>query len=107
MSFATAGSLLRRLGTSAVSVLERAEGSGLIMTGKTNAPDFGLLPFTDPEAYGPTLNPWDLSRSAPSNRAAAVSPRPPAPSPWLRRARSLTRREPTGQRSARPSRTRV
>ena len=36
---------------------------GLIIFGKTNTPEFGLEPVTEPEAYGPTLNPWDLDRT--------------------------------------------
>ncbi|MBW2459459.1 MAG: amidase, partial [Deltaproteobacteria bacterium] len=42
-------------------VVERAEQAGLIILGKTNACEFGLLPVTEPEAYGPTANPWNLA----------------------------------------------
>ncbi|MEW6443237.1 MAG: amidase family protein [bacterium] len=37
---------------------------GFIFIGKTNTPELGTLPTTEPEAFGPTRNPWDPSRSS-------------------------------------------
>lgn len=37
--------------------------AGFIFLGKTNVPELGPLPTTEPEAYGPTRNPWSLSHS--------------------------------------------
>jgi len=45
-------------------VMRRYRRSGVIVLGKTNTPEFGLAPFTEPEANGITRNPWALARTA-------------------------------------------
>lgn len=42
----------------------RYKRAGLIILGKTNTPEFGLIPSTEPRLFGPTCNPWDTSRTA-------------------------------------------
>jgi amidase len=42
----------------------KLQAAGFVVVGKTNAPEFGLLPTTEPTAYGPTRNPWNVERSA-------------------------------------------
>ena len=42
----------------------KLKAAGFVVVGKTNTPEFGLLPTTEPAAYGPTRNPWDTARSA-------------------------------------------
>ena len=37
--------------------------SGLVIFGKTNIPEFGLTPFTEPLLHGATHNPWNLERT--------------------------------------------
>ena len=59
-------------------ILRRFKAAGLIILGKTNAPEFGLVPYTEPEAFGPTRNPWDLNRTpggSSGGSAAAVAAR--------------------------------
>ena len=59
--------------TELVSRLKRA---GLIVAGKTNTPEFGLPPTTEPRAFGRSRNPWDLAHhtgGSSGGSAAAVA----------------------------------
>lgn len=50
--------------------------AGFAYLGRTNTPELGLVPTTEPLAYGPTRNPWDTSRStggSSGGSAAAVA----------------------------------
>ncbi|MCH7576917.1 MAG: amidase [Chloroflexi bacterium] len=57
-------------------LVARYKRAGLIILGKTNAPEFGLLPTTEPRLFGPTQNPWDTARTpggSSGGSAAAVA----------------------------------
>jgi amidase len=52
------------------------QAAGLIPLGKTNVPEPGALPFTEPKLYGPARNPWNLDHStggSSGGSAAAVA----------------------------------
>ncbi|MCP3939045.1 MAG: amidase [Actinomycetia bacterium] len=54
----------------------RFRAAGLVTLGKTNLPELGTVPVTQPKAFGPTNNPWDLGRSpsgSSGGSAAAVA----------------------------------
>lgn len=58
------------------TMTRRLRAAGTVLLGKTNTPEFGLMPYTEPEAFGPTHNPWDPSRSpggSSGGSAAAVA----------------------------------
>ena len=44
-------------------LVERLKAAGAIVFGKTNLPEFGLVPVTDNLVFGPTVNPWNLSKT--------------------------------------------
>ena len=59
-------------------IVRRYKAAGVVIAGKTNTPEFGLVPYTEPEVHGPTHNPWDLARTAGGSSggsAAAVAAR--------------------------------
>ena len=45
-------------------LVERLKGAGAIILGKTNMPEFGLLPITDNLLFGSTQNPWDYKKTS-------------------------------------------
>ena len=57
-------------------LVRRLRATGVSVLGKTNTPEFGLLPYTEPELWGPCRNPWSLDRTpggSSGGSAAAVA----------------------------------
>jgi amidase len=58
------------------ALVRRIREAGAIIVGKTNTPELGILPVTEPERFGPARNPWDPSRTtggSSGGSAAAVA----------------------------------
>lgn len=47
--------------------------AGLVLFGKTNTPEFGLAATTEPVAFGPSRNPWNLERSTGGSSGGAAA----------------------------------
>jgi amidase len=57
-------------------LVKRHKRAGLIIVGKTNTPEFGILPTTEPHFFGPARNPWNTKHStggSSGGSAAAVA----------------------------------
>jgi amidase len=58
------------------ALVRRLREAGAIVVGKTNTPEMGILPVTEPDRFGPARNPWDTSRTtggSSGGSAAAVA----------------------------------
>ncbi len=58
------------------TVVRRWIDAGLVIFGKTNLPEFGAKAITEPVAWGPARNPWNLNRTpggSSGGSAAAVA----------------------------------
>lgn len=44
-------------------MVKRYKQAGLVILGKTNTPEFGLMGVTEPELFGPCRNPWNTDHT--------------------------------------------
>ncbi len=54
-------------------LMKRFKQAGLVVFGKTNVPEFGLLPVTEPQLFGPCRNPWDTNRTPGGSSGGAAA----------------------------------
>lgn len=54
-------------------LVEKFLRAGLVIVGRTNVPELGAWTTTEPEAYGPTRNPWNPEHSSGGSSGGASS----------------------------------
>lgn len=55
------------------NIVRRLRDAGFISIGRTSAPEFGIVPVTEPRRFGPTRNPWDPSRTPGGSSGGAAA----------------------------------
>jgi amidase len=64
---------LSRVSASTPVFVAATEATGLVVLGKTNTPEFGLLPSTEGLALGAARNPWSLAHSTGGSSGGAAA----------------------------------
>ena len=55
------------------TLVQRYKAAGLVLSGKTNTPEFGLATTTEPVLHGPTRNPWSIDHSTGGSSGGAAA----------------------------------
>lgn len=53
--------------------VRRLRDAGFILLGRTNSPEFGIVPVTEPRRFGPTRNPWNTSVTSGGSSGGAAA----------------------------------
>jgi amidase len=54
-------------------LVRRLRDAGFVIVGKTNLPEFGIVPVTEPRRFGPARNPWDRERTPGGSSGGAAA----------------------------------
>jgi amidase len=54
-------------------LIKRFKAGGFVVFGKTNVPELGLVPVTEPELFGRCRNPWDIARTPGGSSGGSAS----------------------------------
>ncbi len=54
-------------------VVRRLKDAGFVLIGRTSAPEFGIVPVTEPRRFGPTRNPWNPERTPGGSSGGAAA----------------------------------
>ena len=55
------------------NLVQRFHSAGLVVLGRTNVPELGAWSITEPDAYGPTRNPWNTEHAAGGSSGGAAA----------------------------------
>jgi amidase len=55
------------------NITRRLRGAGFVIIGTTTLPEYGILPTSEARIFGPTRNPWDLSRTPGGSSGGAAA----------------------------------
>ncbi len=55
------------------NITRRLRDAGFVIVGTTTLPEYGILPVSEARLFGPTRNPWDLSRTPGGSSGGAAA----------------------------------